>query len=358
MIGILDYDFEAANKLTIPNLEVLKLSTYLRKEERQFCRLLSLEEESLEQYDKIYFFAEKPNPTIPEIFKKSKNVEFRGLAFTRGVYEPFENPIIEYTIPRTFIYQERVRRAFDNGEKYKNINHFLDDGYYRMYAGKERLPTPPIMPKNRIFLYDTEFFYPDWRKIMEELTGKKPSSIVRLYPVWCHSLADFFELRQFPGFARANEVILDLPLPLEELNVLFRKYDTHFLADITISSNVYITLGGDLKMKKLYRDDFIYKLNLLYSFWAKGIPLKVKYIKPQKLMINPIEDLCLAVESWTALDTPTKLNNCLIDRIKKGPKREQFENMKRFYKGMDNLAAQGFNVLKERGYWHIQENAI
>lgn len=353
MLGFIDYDMETAGKLITPNLEILKLSTFFKTEKRQFCRLLSLEEDNLDAYDKIYFFAENTECEIPQHFKQAKNVDFRGLVFTNGIYRPFKDPIIEYTLPRTFIYKNRLRQAFDDGEKNQVINHFLDDGYYRMYVGNERLPTPPVLPGNRIYLYDKEFFYPDWREIMLELTEKKPSSIVRLYPVVCHSLAEFFELRQYPKFARSNEVILDLPLPLGELNVLFKKYEKRFLADITISSNVYITLGGDLKLKKLYRDDFIYKINLLYSFWAKGIPLKIKYIKPQKQMINPIEELCLAVESWAALDTPVKRKDTLANRIKKGEKHEQFEDMKKFYKGMENLATQGFDILKERRYWNI-----
>ncbi len=351
MIGILDYNLCTSSKIIIPNLEVMKLATYYRLEERHFCRLLSLEEENLGGYDKIYFFSDDPDTTIPQNYKRATNVEYRGLCFTKGIYEPFENPIIDFTLPRTFIYKDYLQRKMEDDKNLKAVNHFLDDCYYRMYAGDERLPIPAVMTNKRVILYDTEFFYPDWRQIMDDIASRKPSSVVRLHPVVCHSLTDFFELRQYPKFARTNEVILDLPLPLEELNALFRKYEKHFLADITISSNVYITLGGDLKMKKLYRDDFVYKLNLLYSFWARGIPLKVKYVKPQKQMVNPIEDLCLAVESWAALDSPTKLNTTLGERVKKGTKHEQFEEMGKWFKDMDNLAAQGFNVLKERGYW-------
>ena len=49
------------------------------------------------------------------------------------------------------------------------------------------------------------------------------------------------------------------------------------LETITNNSNVYITLGGNFKYNKQYYDDMIYKLNILYTYWANSIPIKVKY---------------------------------------------------------------------------------
>lgn len=352
MIGLVDYNINSS-KIIIPNLEVMKVATYYRNEERHFSRLISLGEKNLEGYDKIYFFSNDPNTLIPEQFKQAKNVDFRGLFFTPGKYIPFENQIVDYTLPRTFIYKDYLRQQYDDGTKMKDINHFMDDTYYRMYAGNNKLPVPPIMKNKRIFLYDVDFFYPDWREILNNISNRSPSSIVRLYPVFCHTLNDFFELRSFQKFARTNEIVLDLPLPLDELNVLFRKYELRFLADITINSNVYLPLGGDLKMRGHFREDFIYKMNLLYAFWAKGIPIKLKYVKPRKTIVNPIEELELAAENWANLSTPKKREKALEEKLKKGEVKEQWDEMLRFYPNSFSLVEQSFDGLKEKGYWRI-----
>ena len=58
MIGLVDYDISnfSSSKFIIPNLEIMKLATYYKTEENRFCRLLSLDEEDLSGYEKIYFF--------------------------------------------------------------------------------------------------------------------------------------------------------------------------------------------------------------------------------------------------------------------------------------------------------------
>lgn len=353
MIGLVDYDLweNSSTRLYVPNLEIMKLATYYKLEKKQFCRLVSPQETELTGYDKIYFFSEQSDCQVPEAFKKFENIEYGGLAFTRGKYKPFKNEIIDYTLPKTFIYKDFLQTKYADGIKTKEINHFLDDAYYRIYAGENKLPIPPMMKNKRIFLYDVDFFYSDWKETLQELTNRKPSSIVRIHPVHCKSLTDFFEIRNFPKFARSNEIILDLPIPLEELNVLFNKYERKFLADITSSSSVFLPLGGTLKSNELYYKDFIYKLNLLYSFWSKNIPIKIKYIQPSKGTYNPLEKISLKVENWANLSTPVKKKNSLMDRIKK--EMEEYDSLIKLHPSASDLFNQSFDNLVERRIWRI-----
>lgn len=354
MIGLVDYDLwkNSSTNLYVPNLEIMKLAAYYKLEKKQFCRLISPDETELIGYDEIYFFSEDVECQVPEEFKRFKNIHYGGLAFSCGKYIPFKNEIIDYTIPRTFIYKDFLQNKYNDGVKSKEINHFLDDSYYRAYAGENRLPIPPMVKNKRVFLYDVDFFYPDWKEILEELSNRKPSSIVRVHPVYCTSLSQFFELRNFPKFARTNEIILDLPIPLEELNVLFKRYEKKFLADISKTSAVYIPLGGTLKSNELYYKDFIYKMNLLYSFWSKGIYLKIKYINPSKGTYNPLNRLSQKVENWANLSTPVKKKNTLMERLKKEEK-EEYEELIKFHPSAVDLFNQSFDNLKERRIWKI-----
>ena len=44
MIGLVDFDLQTSTStsLLIPNLEIMKLATYYKKEENTFCRLIGL----------------------------------------------------------------------------------------------------------------------------------------------------------------------------------------------------------------------------------------------------------------------------------------------------------------------------
>ena len=68
MIGLYDYDLQSSTSTTflIPNLEIMKLSTYYRREENTFCRLIASDESDLSGYDKIYFYSEiAKQPIVP-----------------------------------------------------------------------------------------------------------------------------------------------------------------------------------------------------------------------------------------------------------------------------------------------------
>ena len=95
-------------------------------------------------------------------------------------------------------------------------------------------------------------------------------------------------MRNCSKLSRTDEVILDIPIPLDEIYYMLKKYKKLFLADITGNSQVFLPLGGNFPTKNQYIKDIIYKLNLLYSFWANKIIIKLKYQEPTIGYIDPI----------------------------------------------------------------------
>ena len=356
MIGLVDYDLwtRSSTSLYIPNLEIMKLASYYKLEENTFCQLISPTEENLEPFEKIFFFSEQNKIIIPEAFKKTKKVIYGGTAFTKGKYLPFENEIIDFTIPRTFIYRNFLQSKYQEGIKSKEINAFLDNTYYRAYAKENKLPIPPVLKRKKIILYDRDFFYPDWKEIISNLSERNPASIIRLHPIFCEKVNDFFDIRSFSKLARGNEIILDLKIPLEEIFILFNKYEKKFLAEINDSSNIFLPLGGNCKSTLKYLKNLSYTLNLLYSFWARGIPIKVKVIQPVLGETNPIFELSRLIENWTNLSTEVKKKKTILDRIKQKTKeQEQYDLFARYYPKEQDLFTQNFNSLKERRFWKI-----
>lgn len=361
MIGLVDYDLQTSTSVNLfpPNLEIMKLATYYKQEENTFCRLVSLEENELTNYEKIYFFSEQDKtPEIPQQFLRASNVIYGGTAFTNKIYIPFENSIIDYTIPRANIYREYLKQKYQEGIKTKIISHILDDTYYRCYAGAEKLPIPAVLPRKRVFLYDRDFFYDDWESIIDDIIKRRPASIVRIHPIICKKLSQYFAIRNKEKLSRANEIILDLNIPLIDVDYMLKKYKNAFLSDITPTSNIFITLGETFSTSFQYYKDLIYKLNLLYSFWSRDIPLKIKYIEPTLGTNDILAPLSKTIEVWTR-NWKTAETKSINDRIvfkskkNKSPAHEARDLLLKFHPEAKDLFNQTYQQLVERRYWRL-----
>ena len=191
MIGLVDYDLYSSASTTqlIPNLEIMKLASYYKVEKNTYCRLLSLDEQDLTAYDKIYFFSESDTqPIIPPQFLAQNNVIYGGTAFTNGIYIPFEEELIDYSLPRTAIYADFLKQKNSEGIEPKIISRLLDGCYYRMYAGNNKMPLPAVQVNKNVYLYDRKFFYPDWEAIIDTISSRRPSLIISIHPIICQKV--------------------------------------------------------------------------------------------------------------------------------------------------------------------------
>ena len=357
MIGLVDLDLQQSESIFLrpPNLEIMKLATYYQAEENHFCRLINLDETELTGYDKIYMFSEQDErPQIPEAFLQASNVILGGTAFTNGIYQPFQNEIIDYTIARPQIYKTFLSEKAMIGIKPKVIMDFLDNSYYRMYAGHNKLPIPPIWPGKRVFIYDRDFFVPDWTKIIDEILRRKPSSIQPIHPIYCKTVNNFFTLRQYDKISKAASIILDFNIPLSETPILMKKYKNKFLADIKKTSNIYLTLGGTFQSTLQYQRDFIYKLNLLYIYWSNFIPIKIKYIPPKIGYNDPLGHLSQLIETWTTGET--NQTKSIADRIHRKSKEKTLEQIERDelvrrFPSTKTLFFQTRETIEKGGFW-------
>lgn len=357
MIGLVDFDLQTSTStsLLIPNLEIMKLATYYKKEENTFCRLIGLNESDFSAYDKIYFFSESEQPiNIPEQFLRANNVIYGGTAFTND-YLPFKNELIDFTLAKPTIYHDFLKQKYQDGVKAKTISHILDDSYYRMYAGNNKLPVPSIHPLKRVFLYDKNFFYPDWKETIDEISGRKVAQIIRIHPIICKTVTQFLEARNCNKLARSNSYILDFDIPLDEVNYMLKKYKKYFLAEISESSNIFVALGGSFNAEAKYYKDFIYKINLLYAFWANEINLKICYKTPLIGENDPLKNLSKLVETWTI--GKTKNVKTLMEKMPKGTKKniprekQEYEELIKLFPNAKNLFNQTCSSLKNRRYW-------
>ena len=358
MIGLVDLNFQKAKQtLPPPNLEIMKLAEYYKREENQFCRIIHLDETEFSSYEKIYIFSENDNCIeVPEAMKRATNIIYGGTAFTNKIYIPFENPIIDYTLPKPTIYKNLLKEKYQAGEKENRINHILDDTYYRRFAGDAQLPIPPIMKRKRVYIYDRDFFQNGWQDIVEEMSEHKPSSINFIHPLHFYKLSDFFTVRQNDIISKNNDTFLDFKMPLNETKYMMRKYKNLLLELIKPSSQIYFSLGGSYHYQMDYYKNFIYKINLLYTFWANKIPIKLKYEIPTLGCFDPLNELSSLIISWT--NSPLRTTQTLYERIPKKTKsehmliaKEQLQKLIEKYPKQELLFKQTMSALQQGGKW-------
>lgn len=359
MIGLIDLDLQLATSIRLhpPNLEIMKLATYYKIEEQKFCRLINLNETELTGYNKIYIFSEKHNLSeIPTNFLYAPNIILGGTGLTNGQYIPFENEIIDFTLPRPAIYKEFLKEKYQDGIKANIIGHILDDTYYRYKAGDKKLPLPSILPKKRLWLFDRELFQDDWQDWVQEAIERKTSGIYTIHPINCTKMSEYLAIRKIPKISRNNAVLFNIHIPLNEINYFFKEYKNFFLEDIVNSSEVYLPVGGTKATSFLYFQDLIYKLNLLYSFWAQNIPMKIKYIPPNLGTHCAISNLLIAIEEWSRSHKKDwTINNKIIKKTIKMPTEEYLEELMilKFYPKIKDLFEQTYEDLSKRRIWRV-----
>ena len=335
----------------------MKLATYYQTEENKFCRIINLDETEFSGYEKIYVFSESKNfITVPEALRRAPNVIYGGTAFTNGKYIPFENKLIDYTLARPGIYKQFLKDKRQAGLEDIEIARLLDNSYYRWHANDTVLPLPSIKKRHRIYIYDIDFFQEGWRKIINRIIARKPSSINFIHPAHYKKITDFLEVRENALIAKGNDAYLDLDIPLKETPILMKHYKNRLLAVINKSAQVYLSLGGSFHYQSDYIKDIIYKLNLLYVFWSCNIPLKVKYEEPTLGCYNPIPDISKLIATWTQGDTCNYKS--ILDRIPKDksmsdirPEREQIRVILNRYPSAETLFRQTTETVKKGGFW-------
>lgn len=351
IIGLVDYDL-FTGVLKTPNVEIMKLASYYKTEEGQFCRLLRLEEEP-SLYDKIFFFSEKGNCSIPDSFKKSKNVVYGGTGFTKGIYIPFEKELIDYTVPNPIIYKDYLREEMEKSLTFKEVNDFLDNTYHRMYAGNKKLIVPPTEKRKKIFLYDRDFFWETWEKDIEELLKGNPSSLNRIHPIYCDSFDKLLAVKRIKKMLSTTEIILTLPIKFNEIVKIIKQYEKYLLEFINLSSCVYLPIGQNCKNVLQYYSSMVFTLNFLYSFWARKIPIKVKAIMSDDC---PVKELLLAIENWSSLSQEKKRNTTLEEvfyRPQNKKIKEQYKNFLKFHPKENILFKKTYRDLEKGGFWRI-----
>ena len=179
MIGLLDYDALASQKIRYPNLELMKMATYLRRIRQSFRLIVDFSD--LEIYNEIYLFQNDSTLPYPSQVFRKKNVKWFGLAFTDNVYRPMA-PEIEECEPSIGVYKLLFKEfLLQDKMTTTQIGYLLNASYVRLSMPLNKRYIRTIRPNRRILVYDTNVFSGDWEKNVESLVKREIAGFIFLY---------------------------------------------------------------------------------------------------------------------------------------------------------------------------------
>ena len=352
MIAIYDEEFARAKRgLPPPSLAAMKTAAYLKTEQTDQVVLIT-DLNSAANFNKVYFFSDKPLKELPKEVFLLANAELYG-----KYLEPLPQ-IIEHMAPDITIYHDVVQdRLLKKIVSTNRALQFLDSIYYQAYGlNGERLPLPPSLHRKRFYLYDEDFLqYENCWDIFREIEERVPTGIYTIKPIQCRTVKQFFTLREdYEKVSRSNKIILDYFVPLHHFDIYFSKYKLKLLGEITKNSEIYVYIGKNYSSSAygevFYLKNLYYCLNLIFSYYSRNIPIKAELFVVED-SINPYKDIFHALRQWTNHDnydiklsdyfTTKKLQPVLEDFIKNNPAMEIF-----FDKSKNDL-------IYTRGIWKL-----
>ena len=201
--GLIDDDLRLS-RATYPNLELMKLSSFL-KSNRDVVDLI-LDYRLYERYSKIYLFKNQALEDMPSLFlsKARQKTECNGFAFTNGIYVPMDNNI-EKSLPDITIYDKiKVRK-----EKERQIKTSLKKGLIRLQTAT----TIPDNNRGTYLVYDKKAYQ---------------------YPLFTDlaCLAKLIEFTQPQEFENFNEIVNFAQMP----NIMKSTAKLHYTNNFTLDN--------------------------------------------------------------------------------------------------------------------------
>lgn len=154
-VGLMDGDMSKYTYVPF-NLDIMKLSTYYKKKRE----IVALSPSFLpDKYTKFIYRKDYIDGTFPTKLLDYDNIEYGGIAFGNGIYNPMEEEI-EKCIPDVELY-EKFRNEFCTNKNYTNLfNHMLNATHLRLSLDGKTIwnnfeKSLNLVPRTRIvFLHD------------------------------------------------------------------------------------------------------------------------------------------------------------------------------------------------------------
>lgn len=302
MVGIVDYDFitDSHSGIPTPSLVAMKIAAYYKQYvPKEQCKILT-DISQMMNCNELYFLSNQLIEDIPDEVFMYDDVKFYGKFLPDDIPE-----LIHHQQPLVSIYNDIVQaRLTENKIGTAKALAFLDAIYYQAKVNGKFIPVPAMAPKSKVFLYDKDLLANnDCWEILDKIITKRPSSIKFIEPIQCHTVSQFFYLREeYEKVSRANKIILDYFVPQSHFDKYFGKYKLKLLGEITKNSEISIYLGKNYNVDSytstFYVRNIAYCLNLLFSYYSRNIPVMAEIYYPPIKELNSYIEIYKVIRRW------------------------------------------------------------
>lgn len=224
MIGLLDYDALANQAVKYPNLELMKMATYLCRTKKSYR--IVLDPDDLTIYSQVMVFQEDASLGFPTSAFRKRNTEYYGLAFTGGKYKKLKQEI-EDCAPDISVYKQLFKQFLLNDTmEPREIGYLLNASYVRLALPLNRRYIRTIKKNRRVIVYDDEAFVNDWETnvdalLKRDITGFKFINEQRVKDIelW-KKIFTKYERRNF----NYNPISLDADFDLSNMPAILEVY--------------------------------------------------------------------------------------------------------------------------------------
>ena len=225
MIGLLDNDALVNQKVKYPNLELMKMASYLRRTKQSYRMVLDAED--LDIYTKVMVFQHNDKLDYPLKAFSKKGTEWFGLAFSGGTYKPMAEEI-EECAPDITVYKQLFRKfLLEDKMEEREIGYLLNSSYVRLAPRLNKRYIKTIRKNRRVIVYDSDAFTGSWEEnaralLKREITGFHFINLQKIYSLelWKKIYLEF-ERRNF----NYNPIALDIPFRLADMKDILAVYE-------------------------------------------------------------------------------------------------------------------------------------
>lgn len=281
-IGLLDQDAICSPETFIPNLEIMKLSTYYKKNKNYVSLILN--PDNIERYTRIILRKDNLDSNYLSNVLLEKKCDYGGLAFTNNRYISLEEEI-ENCTPDLSIYNNYFNKILSKQKKgLKKIEDFQVASFIRLSSNQKNCDLNAEKgligdTRRSILIYDQDIFNID--SSLERLSSLIQTSKQKVKFVYEQSSTDFNQISNWckqKFFKADNKLFYNKIIYNKEFKeICDNSHDFHLrpLLLMATDKNQTYTLN-------FLKNDFKNSLNRTLYIMISGAKVRLDYKDPIK----------------------------------------------------------------------------
>lgn len=300
MIGLVDCDLISGKKPVLPNLEIMKLYSYYKKQHA--LPELLITSENITSCQEIYVRKDWNDSFIPHKcsrFDGTKNIG--GYAITGGIYRPLD-PKIERATPNPNVYIQYFAREKVTFDEINNFKRFQRSTFLRLH-GIDHFPIQIVVSGAPVFIYDKILFQDGWQEKIDAILAREPSALCYPHNLTIPSMDIFEEVAtrsMFRGSRELGECMIfnfmqtptEIRKMIRDYGGVLRGYNRHSVG-IPLISKKY---KGKIHNVDAMMENMINQLNVVFYFHNREITCRAVYDSNTR---NPHNEILYWIAKYT-----------------------------------------------------------